>query len=254
MKKILSICWYTLKQNIRHKLFLVSLGAGGLMVLVSILLGEMAVSEQKRFILDFSLAISQIMVVFLAIITGSYQTREEIDKSITSIIISKAISRTQYLIGKYIGALFSVLLSLAGISLISLLVFWGQQIPLRPVYFFSLYTLLLESSVILAFAMFFSLISSSMIALSTTLGVTIIGHLSKDIYLLSQKGHGIPKLLGKMAYVVFPNLEKFNLKSMVTYATMPPVDLLLAITGYGLFIIMLLMLINSLIFDRIDIQ
>ncbi|OGI04054.1 MAG: hypothetical protein A2X42_11120 [Candidatus Margulisbacteria bacterium GWF2_38_17] len=254
MKALLSIAYYTLLQNMRHKIFLISIGAGTFLIIFSILAGEMAVGEQTRFILDFSMAITQVLSLFLAIIIGSYQTREEIDKGTVSLIITKPISRSLYLLGKFSGGALSVLFNILCMGVLSLAVFYFQKVPISIPYMLSLYLIFIESLIVLAFAMFFSLISSSIIATMATFGTTIIGHFSRDFFLLSQKGHGLARIFGKTSYILLPNLEKFNIKTMVIYSTSPSLNYMLMVTLYALFFMTMVMVLNKIILDKLDIQ
>jgi hypothetical protein len=78
--------------------------------------------------------------------------------------------------------------------------------------------------------------SSQIVSAVVTTGAYFAGHLSSEIYNLSQKSaSGFLRGLGKVAYYVLPNLEKLNFRAQAAYEiTVGAGDIIRAVLmGFG---------------------
>lgn len=103
MKKILTIGLYTLKEIIRDKILYSLLGFAVLMLCFSMVLGNLALGQPEKIIKDFGLGAISIIGTLIAVFIGISSLFKELDRKTIYVILSKPLSRWQFLTGKYLG-------------------------------------------------------------------------------------------------------------------------------------------------------
>lgn len=259
--KIAAIAINTFKEAIRDKILYNLLFFALLMIGASLLLATLTVGEQSKIIIDIGLASINIFGVLIAVFLGIGLISKEIEKRTIYNIISKPMPRYQFLIGKYIGLLLTIVVntSIMGIGLYLVLIInewrWGHGIfDANLDIWKAMYLILIEFMVITAIALLFSTFSSSStLSAIFTIAAYIIGHLTEDLKLIGDKLHNS---LGKMTinffYYSLPNLDNFNIKGRVVHGIEVPLTYLSIVTGYGLFYIITLVVLSAIIFQKRD--
>ncbi len=178
---------------------------------------------------------------------------KEIDKRTIYTIVSKPVARWQFLLGKYLGLVLTLLVEVAAMSAIFFIIVFNEAGGVSPLLFLAVGLTFIELMVICAVAIFFSSFSTPILSGMYTLGIYLIGHLTRSLYHFSLRFNG--KLIQKLMlflYYVFPNLDNFNIRSQAVHGL--PVDpgyILFAI-GYGVLYITILLSVSSFIFSRRD--
>src|SRR5258708_9417911 len=118
------------------------------------------------------------------------------------------------------------MLTLGVILLVMALLFLGElalyRFPLHQSHLVAMSLLWVELLVLTSVGFLMSSFSSQIVSAVVTTGVYFAGHLSSEIYNLSQKSESnFLRGLGKVTYYVLPNLEKLNFR---THAAHPSTD------------------------------
>jgi hypothetical protein len=111
-----------------------------------------------------------------------------------------------------------------------------------------------QFAMVAAVATFFSTFSTTTLSAIFTLSVVVAGYLSSDLVRYWSKQGKVAQVLGKVAYVIVPNLEALNLKEAMVYKD--PVAASFAWTGlgYGVLYAAAVVAFASAVFGRRDLR
>lgn len=224
-----------------------------LLIASSVLLAGLTMGERSKIILDLGLASINLFGVLIAIFIGIGLVSKEIERRTLYTVLAKPVTRVEFLIGKYLGLLLTLLVNTGIMTLALVLVLGMTRTPLPPDLMLAVFFIFLELSVVTAMALFFSTFTTTTLAAIFTLSLYVTGHLLDD---LKGFGEGIESLLAKAVlnglYYGLPNLEHFNLKGRVVYQMTVGTEEIVFVGLYGLVWIGLLLLGAALIFQRRD--
>lgn len=108
LRNLLSIGSYTFIENFRNRLYYVVIFFGGVMLAASVLLGSLAIDQELRVILDFGLATIELFGLATAVFASVTLILSEIESRTLYLILTRPVSRTIYLAGRFSGLLFSI--------------------------------------------------------------------------------------------------------------------------------------------------
>ncbi|MFH0926732.1 MAG: ABC transporter permease [bacterium] len=251
--KIWAIMINTFKEAIRDRILYNLLIFALIMILSSIFIGDLTIGDQLKIIKDMGLACISIFGVLIAIFVGIGLVYKEISKKTIYTIIAKPIRRYQFLIGKYLGLMLTILVNVVimSIGLFAVLYFTQRFVSwnlLKAITF-----IILELMVITSFALLFSTFSTPTLSAIFTLSIFVIGHLVNDLHLWGNRTKNVSiKIITKSLYYILPNLENFNIKGKVVYGEVISYKYMSLITLYGLVYILFIFLIASWVFQQRD--
>jgi ABC-type transport system involved in multi-copper enzyme maturation permease subunit len=254
MQAVLAIAKATYRESIRQRVLLVVLLLGLLLIGVSVAFSYLSTGEEFRFVVDFGLTGFILVGLGLAVILGGFMIPTEIDRRIVFTVLTKPVSRAQYLWGKLLGAALTILVVdvLMGVAFVAAY-YWKQpqhNVPLAL--YLALVAVFLQTLILLATAVFLSTISSSAFTVIATGFVYIVGSVNKYVTQLSQRGDSVllKTVFGVLAKVI-PNFQNFDLRQALLTST--PVDLgHLAgpVLGYTVVYVAMLMALAWLLFNE----
>ncbi len=102
----------TFQEAIRRRWVTVLLGFALVMLGVSTLFSFMATGEVQKFLRDYGLGFTLILTLITAIFLGTSLIPPEIERRTIFTILSKPVTRLEFLLGKYLGLLFVLALNL----------------------------------------------------------------------------------------------------------------------------------------------
>jgi len=225
-----------------------------LLVAAAVLLREVSVGSDGKILLDLSLAAIELLGLVVAIFVGTALVNKEIEKRTVLVLMSKPISRAEFIVGKHLGLAAVLAVLVAAMTAINLVILNVRQVP------YSLPSLLLtalyqffELSLIGAVALLFGVFTSSLLATLLTFAVYLMGHLSRDLVALGKLSEN-PQLqqFTQSLYLLLPDLSRLDLKNQAVYGLqlLPAAIDLLSNALYGGIYTALLLAIAVLIFAR----
>jgi Cu-processing system permease protein len=116
-----TIATTTFHEAIRRRWVTALLGFAVVMLGVSTFFTWMQVGSQQKFLRDYGLGFTVIMTLIAAIFLGVALIPPEIERRTVFTILSKPVTRLEFLLGKYLGLLFTLAMNLAVMSVIFLL-------------------------------------------------------------------------------------------------------------------------------------
>lgn len=207
-----------LREAIRDRMLHFLAGFGILLMLSSIVLGQMAVGGQERVVQNLGFWILGIWGLMAVIYLGSGIIKREIKQKTIYLVLSRPMNRVIFVLGKYVGILF-VLLSLflmLSVALLLLLRFHG--IPIQFQHLIAFAFILGEWFLLGGLSLFFASFTSPVLHNFFLVGVTFLGHWSNDLRLFAENAESLflsRFLMG--IYFVLPNLEALNFREYAIY-------------------------------------
>ncbi len=213
MRRVSSIALNTFRESVREKLLFVALIFGGILTLSTYLLSPLAVGAKQKIVTDVSLASISILGVLAAIFVGSTLVRKEVDKKAVFMVLTRPVSRLQYLIGKFIGVVMAIsLLVLVMTGFMVLMMLIGKA-EFKPALFVAVYLSALEITVMCSVVIFFSTFTTPVLTLLFSMCIFVAGSLSGDLLAFAQKfGGAFTRIMARAFHYILPNLGIFNLR------------------------------------------
>ncbi|RYG73076.1 ABC transporter permease [bacterium] len=113
----------TFQEAIRRKWMSALLGFAVVMLAISTFFTWMQPGEEQKFLRDYGIGFTAIMTLIAAIFLGVALIPPEIERRTIFTILSKPVTRLEFLIGKYIGLMITLLVNLAVMTVIFLLAY-----------------------------------------------------------------------------------------------------------------------------------
>ncbi|MFH1434535.1 MAG: ABC transporter permease subunit [Pseudomonadota bacterium] len=260
MSQVIAIALNTFRETVRDKVLYGILFFAIVFILLTLVLGELSLHQEKRIIVDLGLAGISIMSVLLAIILGVGMLYKEIDRKTLYPILSKPVSRWQFVLGKYLGMnlTLSFQIILMTVVMAAVLHYKGGEMSAPVV--FSLYLIFIEILVITSIALLFSSFSTPFISGILTLGVFVVGRNVDLLETFIRKGKVGP--LGEMlsfvphifpnCYLFYPSGRAIGEQWVSVHQHFIEMNYLLKVSGYGLLYAMVCLLLAMIIFNRKD--
>lgn len=210
--RVLTIAWNTGREAVRSKLLYTLLFFALVLICASLVLAGISYVERDRILQDIGLASIRFFSVAIAIFVGVGLIHKEVDRRTVYTILSKPLSRGEFLIGKYVGLVATIWLQtaimVAAFAAVSLL----QGAPLGVGHAAVFALLAMELAVVVAIATLFSAFTTPMLATLFAGGVWIAGNLTRNLRDLGADSElGLARQLTALLYGVLPDLASFNL-------------------------------------------
>lgn len=267
MKKVLALALITFYEGIRNRsvfgIVIFSLFIFGLNIAVA----GFFMRDIGKVTIDMNLSALSVAGLLLAFFVVVNLMAKDIDRKTVHLVLSKPISRVQYVWGKYFGILLFVAASLATLLLFScftvLLIkglyadYFGHFSWLA--FFLAAFFVFIKIAVLSAVIILFSTVASnSFITLIFSISVFIVGSTVEEVLFflrsaLSVQDVPISQTLRGVIEVVsyvFPNLATFDFKTAAAHGLLPAWGQLGLSLGYGVAYIVVLLLFASCLFCR----
>jgi len=256
MSHVFRIAWIAIRELLYERVFylliIFALGSMGL----SLLLGQMTYAEQSKLTLDFMLGGIELSMILFSVFMGISLFQRELTLGSISMVLSKPVSRTSFLLGKFFGQLVVQLVVTLTMGLITALVcsrYEGSVSVSHLAIFQTSLMIFFEIGVLTAITYFFAVNSGGVTTAVATLCLFAMGHLEKTVSENLRAQDSAPQLVFHFVQNLIPNLEIFNMKAFASYGrAVPWVELGWAST-YAICCVVFFLTLASLTFNRKDI-
>ncbi len=253
MARLLAIAAVTLREVLRRKVQVNLILFGTVLIVASFLVSGLTIGEGHRILSDLGLTAMQLIGLLVAVFLGASLISGDIERRVLQPVVAKPVSRTQYVLGRYLGLAAALILNLVVMGALLAAVLCSESRSLRPLdlpLLAALGLLAIQFLVVGAVAILFSAISSTTLAAIFALAVAIAGQLTGEVRALWQgSATWIPRLL----WYVLPNLGALNGNEAVIYRTLPPPQVGLAVV-HGLVYAAATLALATLAFERRDLR
>ncbi len=271
MKRILALAVLTFKEGIRDKALHGITILAVMLLLTTILITNLFGYELGKVMVDLCLSTISFAGLLLTFFVNINLMAKDIDKRTIYSVLSKPFSRTEYVIGKYLGLTLLVFVALTLLIVISTPIILILKTSNPPhtfkdfswiCYFQAFSYQLMMFSLLNAIVLFFSTITtSSFLTLIFSLSVYVVGQTIEEVVAFFKKEALIYEITSPMnefivnyLQYVFPNLSAFDIKTFASHGKMVSLNHSLAIYGYSFAYSALLLFFAALIFNRREIK
>lgn len=251
---ILTIAKNTFRETSRDRILLSAFVVIIAIILFTMFIASISLEQSTRMIVDFSVTAIYALQMFVAIFIGSMLIYKEIERKTFYLLLPKPVTRTEIIIGKCLGlSLTTVMVTmLSTCALYVVLYIQSGQFYFYPI-LLSVFLSTLEAVLLILISMFFSAITSPILAAISTTVLFFVGH-AGDIfrYIFMTTHTPIVADIAKGIYYILPNLEKFNIRNDIVYSTLPSAGEILVSVLYALTYALLILVITQLTFKKKD--
>jgi ABC-type transport system involved in multi-copper enzyme maturation permease subunit len=202
-----------------------------LMIAASYLISQLTAGQDMKIIKDLGLAALSIFGLLIAVFIGVGLVTKEVEKRSVYGLLTKPLSRAEFLLGKYAGLVMTLAVNLAVMTIALYLVLfysdWMASEGLRrsweapavdPRLLVAIVLIFAELMLVTALALFFSTFTSPLWATLLTLGLWVAGHFNGDLRNFGAVVDSAPVIwLARVIYYVIPNLAPFDVKGEVVH-------------------------------------
>lgn len=253
MSRVWVIATNTFREAVRDRVLNSILFFAVILLGVSLALREVSIGDTEKVVRGVALGGVSFLGAIIAMFLGVGLVYKEIERKTIYTLASKPIPRWQLLFGKYLGLWITLAVEVALLTAFYTVIVGMQQgLPGLPIYV-SMGMLMLELSLLTAWATLFSTFASPTTATAYTLCIYFIGHFADDLYLFGQKAEPGPfKTLLQVLYRMLPNLETFNLRTEAVHGVAVPGAELAWAAAYGLGYTAAVLAVAMMVFERRD--
>lgn len=254
MSPMWTVAACTVREAVRDKLLYNLVLFALLLIGSTILLSRLTLGDFDRLVLDVGLAAINLFGVVIAIFVGAGLVYRDIERKTIYVVLSKTLPRWQFLLGKYLGLAGTVAANVAVMATGLIAVLWVMDIPVRRELATALVAMCLELWVLTAVALLCSTVTATTLSAMGTLTVYVVGHSLGQLTTFGEKLDPLGRTVLTVATYILPDLERFNLKSLVN--TPQPVGALDVgwLFAYGAGYIGFLLLLATAAFQHRDFQ
>jgi len=244
----------TFREAIRDRVLYLLLVFAVIIIGVSRLLALLTVGSEEKIIKDVGLSAISLFGVLTAVFVGVSLVFKEIERRTVFTLLANPVHRWQFLVGKFIGLIAVLAINLTLMSGALLVILWVRgESPwsLLP----AILLILVELTVVTAFALLFSSLTNPILAAVWTFAVYAVGHLSWSLRLLQERlPAGAGRWLSEVVYWTLPNLERLNIKAETVHGLPLPDGYVTLAVAYGLAYASLVLTLACVAFERKDFQ
>ena len=218
MRAVGAFAWSVVQDALHRKVFYAILAFTVLLILLIPLLPSADVGVQVDLLREAALGLTSIMAFILAVILGSTIIPGELGRRTLYNTLSKPVHRWQYYLGKFMGIILVVVVSLLVTFVVMLLFILIKFGLFNPGLAKALFAILLESMVLVSVAMLASVYYSPVVGILLTGLFYVVCHVKGDyLYrgMTDVAGNPVSRALAGVAYYLLPNLERFNINETI---------------------------------------
>lgn len=220
MRALGAFAWSVVQDAMHRKVFYAILAFTLLLILLIPLLPSAKVGVQMDLLREASLGLSSLTAFLLAVIFASTIIPGELGRRTLYNTLSKPVRRWQYFLGKYLGILLVLAITLTIIFAVLLAFVAAKFGDFNPGLGKALFTIYLEAAVLSAVAMLASVYLSPLVCIFITGLFYIVCHVKGDFLheaMTASAGNPLVKGLAGIGYYVLPNLERLNINETIAH-------------------------------------
>jgi len=254
----------TFREAVRDRILYVLMVFAVVVIIGSKAIAWVSMGQEVRMLKDLGLASISFFSVIIAIFVGTQLIHKELDKRTIYTIASKPVARWEFVVGKYVGLLLTLLVNVAvmggvflgyvhllgagadlGLAKAVILIFGQVLIITAIAVFFSTITSPILGAVFTFCAYVVGCFSDGLALLATQFQVNATYATGSEVWLLSAGG-----ALCRVAYFLVPNLGYFDQKLAAARGLPVPWSLFFVAFCYGIVYSAIVMGFAAVLFRR----
>jgi Cu-processing system permease protein len=266
MKSVGLVALAVYKESVRDRVPLTIVAFGVLLVFASYLISQMTAGEDLKIIKDLGLAAFSILGLFIAVFIGIGLVAKEVERRSLYSVLSKPVTREQFVLGKYLGLVMTLAVNLGAMCIAYYLVLFYQDLvatdgqravwpapAVDPRLLIAVVLIFGELMIVTALALFFSTFSSPLLSTLLTLGLWVAGRFNADLRNFQEVVDApVAVYVARALYYVLPNLAPFNVKAEVVHGVPVAAEHVTLTLAYAAVYISVLLLAAVAVFRKRD--
>jgi ABC-type transport system involved in multi-copper enzyme maturation permease subunit len=231
VRTILLVAGAVFKESVRDRVPYSMVMFAVLMMAASYLISQLTAGQDLKIIKDLGLAALSIFGLLIAVFIGIGLVSKEVEKKSVFGLLTKPVTRTQFILGKFLGLVMTLVVNLVVMTVAYYVVLFymgvtthatvkaGWPAPaVDPRLLIAVVLIVGELALVTAVALFFSTFSSPLLAALLTLGLWVAGHFNSDLRQFETVVDvQAVAWIARGLYYLLPNLAPFNVKAEVVY-------------------------------------
>jgi len=238
----------TFRETVRERVLYNLVFFALIMTLSGLLMGQLSIRQDEKILKDIGLASMELFGTLIAIFIGVGLVAKEIERRSLHALLAKPLSRDEFFLGKFAGLGFTLLVNVAlmSLGLFGTLLATGRRAD--PHLLLAIYPIYLGLLLVVALAVFFSTVTSTVLAAVCTVGMVIAGRYSDVIRNMREVQPDAPPWILSFLYYALPNFRSFDFKDKVTHGDPVSLAAMGWVTGYAAAYIGLVLVVGLLAF------
>jgi ABC-type transport system involved in multi-copper enzyme maturation permease subunit len=219
MTAILAIAKTTLNEAIRRRVLLIILFVGALLISIIPSLGVLSARSDVTTTRAMMFAVLRMTSIAIAIILTVYMIPNEIERRTIYTILCKPVQRHQFLLGKYLGALYALGMMMLLMTLLMMIMYKIFKNP-DPTEFINIarqsFFYFIEAGMLTALCIMFSTFTPPLVNFFLSGGFWVVGSVLAPLYESIKDNSGTNPVMKTIARVVtdgLPNFAQYDVKN-----------------------------------------
>lgn len=206
------------REATRDRLILMLVGSGVLLMLVSLVFGQMAVGGQARVLQDMGFWVIGMWGLIAVLYLGSGIIKHELQRKTVYLVLSRPVGRATFLMGKYFGMALVLMTAFVLLSAAWLVVLFSTGTSVNATHFWALGFIFGEWMLLSAISLFFASFTSPMLHNFFLVSVSFLGHWSNELKIFADNARTETlRFVLNALYHLLPNLESLNFREAAVY-------------------------------------
>lgn len=252
---VLTIAKYTFRELLKSKVVIASLWMGLALLTLTFVTSEFSYGNPKKIAMDFGLGGSSLVAVAISIFMGVSLIKDEVESRTAYMILSRPISRWQFLLGKLLGMSLILLINILVINFLSYGAYSFYGGSFQPLYLHAVFAIFLEALTMLSIVLLISLLANTTITVINSLVIFFAGHSIEMAMSTSflKDNASFAAIVKTLSYFI-PNFTKINLKPYVIYNNNLPTEILIKSGLYILIYIAAVICVSLIVFEKKELE
>jgi ABC-type transport system involved in multi-copper enzyme maturation permease subunit len=250
-----SVAWNTFRVAVRNKVFLALFFVAIALMAFGLVLGAMSLHHEARVATNLCLFATTVFGAAMGIYMSVSLFYAELEQRTIYTILSKPVSRWQFILGKYLGTLFTLtiivgLLAAVGAGLLAV-----QNAPLSAQFFTAFALILGQLAIISAAAMLFVSFSRPLLSGLFATGIFVLGHLNDQIgQIRTLTDAAMFRRLVDALQIAIPDLAALNIATAVVHELPVTWSYISSAAAYSLLYAGFSLVLAMVLFQRRDLD
>lgn len=217
LRRVFTVAMNTYRETVRERVLYNLVFFAVLMMLSGLMLRELSIRQEEKVVKDVGLGAMEIFGTAIAVFIGVGLVSKEIERRSLYPLLAKPLGRGEFLLGKYFGLCFTLLVNLAVMAAGLYATLWWTGLALDARLLMAIYGIALQLLLVVAFALLFSVLTSPLLAAVCTVALVVAGRFSDVVRNMRDVLPDAPGWLITLIYYAVPNYRNFDFKTQVVY-------------------------------------
>ena len=224
-----------------------------LLVASAPVISQISIGMEKLMLVNLGLSSISLFGVIIAFFVGIGLVSKEIEKKTLYTILSRPVRRWEFIAGKYLGLLLTLVVNAALMTVgfyLALLIFTHGLHQADGMLLVAIYFIILQFMMMVAITLLFSTFSTPIFSAIFAFSLFVIGTFGNDLRNFAAMSHGATKWLATAAAYIMPNFASLNVISQAAHEQSVGAQLVLFNTIYALLYSVAVTAAAVLVFER----